>query len=106
MKEFLSTNGIKMIEGYEFNWEIVPVYIEQEQPIVYVIYLGSIATMYGAQYNPETKILSLCDTAYSSYEVFKFHCETIKDAETIVTAFVKANDIDMSHTIYKTKVML
>ena len=100
MKTFTSSNGIKMVKGELYNWEVAPVYHGQEEPFGYCIHMGSIAQMYQALYMPDEEILSLCDTAYSSDEVFRFYCATLWDAEIIVHAFIKANDIDMKETIY------
>ena len=100
METFTSSNGLKMVKSEVYNWQVSPVYHGQEEPTVFVIHMGGIAQMYQALYDPKTEILSLCDTAYSSDEVFRFYCPTLWDAEIITQAFIKANDIDMKETIY------
>lgn len=103
MKTFTSSNGLKMVEGKLFNWRVEPVYYGQEEPFGYLIHMGGMAQMFQALYMPDEKILSLCDTAYSSDEVFRFSCDDIEAAEPIVDAFIKANKFEMEETIFYIK---
>ena len=103
MKEFVSSNGLNMVAGEVYNWQVCPVYHDKPEPFVYVIHMGGLALMYQALYDPKTEMLSLCNTAYSSDEVFKFYCTNIWEAEIVVHAFIKGNEIDMKETIYHKK---
>lgn len=101
MKEFLTSNGIKMVECEIYNWKIEPIYYGKDTPFGYCIHMGDMAEMYQAFYMPDEKKLSLCSTAYSSDEVFHFHCEDLKEAEIIVHSYIKGNNFDMNGTIYE-----
>jgi hypothetical protein len=101
MKEFTSSNGMKMVEGELFNWKIEPIYHGKEVPFAYSMHVGCMSDMYQALYHPDEEILSICSLAYSSNETFKFYCMDIWTAELIVHAFIKGQDIDISETIYK-----
>jgi len=89
-----------MVKGEVYNWRVEPKYHGQEEPFAYVIHMGGMAEMFQALYDPDTEILSLCNIAYSSDEVFRFYCASLWDAEIIVHAFIKANKFDMKDTIY------
>jgi hypothetical protein len=101
MKEFVSRNGLNMVECELYNWQKANVYQDKPKPIVYVIHMGGLAEMYQALWNPKTELLGLCSMAYSSDETFRFYCPTLWDAEVIVAAFIKANNFDMNETIYE-----
>lgn len=103
MKTFISSNGINMVECQLYNWRVEPIYHGKPEPTVYVMNMGSMSQMYQALYDPKTEILSLCDIAYSSDEVFRFYCSDLEEAEVIVAAFIKANEMDMEDTIYLKK---
>ena len=90
--------------GELFNWRIQPLYENQEEPSVLVIHVGSMAEMFQCLYDQRTEILSICSLAYSSDEVFRFYCSSLWDAEFIVKAYIKANDFDITDTIYDKKV--
>jgi len=100
LQKFVSSNGLDMVEGSIYNWRVEPQYYGKPEPFAYVIHMGGMALMYQALYDPEKEILSICNIAYSSDEVLRFYCATLWDAEIIVKAFIKANEIDMQETIY------
>jgi hypothetical protein len=101
MREFVSSNGLNMVECELYNWKKEPIYHGKPEPFAYVIHMGGLAEMYQALWNPQTEMLGLCSMAYSSTETFRFYCPTLWDAEVIVASFIKANKFDMNETIYK-----
>ena len=93
METFTTTNNLKMVRSEVYNWQVCPKYHGKSEPFAYVIHMGGLADMFQALYDPDTEILSLCNIAYSSDEVFRFYCASLWDAEIIVHAFIKANKL-------------
>lgn len=101
MKEFTSSNGIKMVVGKLFNWKIEPIYTGEANPFGYAINLGGLSEMYTAFYLPDEKQLSFGSMAWSSDDIYIFYSEDIYAAELIVDAFVKGNGFEIKGTIYE-----
>ena len=104
METFRTIKGLMMAVGELYNWRIQPVYENQPEPTVLVIHLGDMSEMYQCLYDQRTEILSICNIAWSADEVFRFYCASLWDAEFIVTAYIKANEFDITDTIYDKKV--
>ncbi len=101
MKEFTSSNGLKMVVGKLFNWKVEQIYRDTPNPIGYAIYLGGLSEMYCAFYLPDEKELSFSKMKWSSDDVCLFYCEDIYVAETFVEAFIKGNEFEIKGTIYE-----
>lgn len=84
MREFITPEAIKMVEGESLNWK-------KENPFTITI---SVSTVEGRvhcfEYEIAKKMLSLFEESPSSYYIVDFYCE-IPDAEKIIVAFAKAN---------------
>ena len=89
-----------MVRGKLYNWTVEPVYHGQEEPFGYAMHVGDMGEMYQALYHPDEKILSFTQLMWESDGVYRFYCETLWEAEIMMKAFLKANDIDITDMIY------
>ena len=104
MREFKSKNNLNMVEGKLFNWRKESLYYGKDEPYGYIIDMGGLADMYSAVYQPKEHNLCIYRVSDHLDFVANFYCDDLYFAETIVSAFIKANDrIDMKGTIYYKK---
>lgn len=89
-----------MVRGKLYNWTVEPVYHSQEEPFGYAMHVGDMGEMYQALYMPDEKILSFTQLMWESDGVYRFYCESLWEAEIMMKAFLKANDIDITDMIY------
>ncbi len=83
MKEYISVNGITMVEGELIDWEKSPIYYAKVEPYTYSIHLETDKHMcYFAHYFHEKKILTINGV--------EFYCEDLKQAEGYVISHVIA----------------
>lgn len=101
MKEFTTNNGLKMVEGKLYNWQVQQIYHNSKKPIGYLINVGDMSEMYSGFYLPDEKELSLSNMKYSSDDVFIFYCEDLYAAEIIMDAFIKGIKFEIKGTIYE-----
>ena len=95
LKEFTSTNGLTMIIGKSFNWEKAPIYRDKLEPFTYLIWVGGLESMHHFSYDIKTNFLS--------FNGNEFYCSNLHQAEFIVSAFIKANNIDIEGKIFDIK---
>ena len=105
METFKTSNNLTMVRGELYNWQVQPVYRDQDEPIVYTMGLkpkvfNELSDMVQACYDPSDEILSFAGTAYSDDTVYRFYCASLRDAEVIVHAFIKANGVNITGLIY------
>ena len=93
--EYVSSNGIDMVEGKLLNWCKTPVYYDKKEPFGLTVSLGNMIDMYSILYKPDVNIISFTSMSESSSDVFRFYVENINDAEKIVMAFSKGNNIEL-----------
>ena len=104
MKEFISDNGLTMVEGKLFNWKKEPMYYGKNEPCGYIIDMGDIGDMYSAVYMERDHNLCIYRNSDNIEFIVNFYCDDIYVAETILYAFIKANKkINMTDTIYNKK---
>ena len=94
-EKYTLSNGLKMIVGELFNWEISPIYFDTEEPFVYNICTGSIGDKYSANYYHEQKKLRISRSYPSSDSVLTFYCETLEDAEKIIKHLIDGMEIEV-----------
>lgn len=88
MKEFITSNGIRMAEGELFNWI-------KDNTVTLDISIGNMEKMHTFSYDTRKQILSLFEIGYGSDYCNDFYCETLLDAEKIVVGFAKANKCEL-----------
>lgn len=88
MKEFVSSNGVPMVEGELFNWQ-------KDDPFNISISIGTMSKMYVFGYDIQKKILSMFEMTYGTDYINEFYFEELVDAEKVVVAFGKANKYEI-----------
>lgn len=89
MKEFISSNGVNMVEGISFNWE------KFEFNIIN-INIGYFYDYVSITYNIDEKYISM-----SRNDKYKIYCDNIIFAEFLVLSYVKANNLEISSLYQK-----
>lgn len=80
MKEYVSSNGVLMVEGNLINWEKNPIYYGQLVPSNYVIILFDGARCYYVIYDEITHIINIDEVS--------FFCENLDVAENYVLSHI------------------
>lgn len=106
MKRYKLNNGCVMLECKPLNWRIEKTYYDDykgHNPEFYIINVGGMSDMYQCTLIPETMILSITKTAYSSNTVIRFKVDSIEEASRVVERFAIGMGMmdDLENTIYK-----
>lgn len=95
MKEYISKNGIRMVNGYNFNWQKQPVYYHQQEPFVLTISVGNLSDPYICSYDLNTKMLSISLVSMDENCSLKFYARSLLFAEDVILGFIKGNDFEI-----------
>lgn len=93
-RQFTSSNGIKMVKGSKLNWEVA------DSPNTYLV-IHCVEYPAGGvdfHYHPTENKLMVIDSS-GDYSM-KFFVHNIGEAELFVLSWTKANDQDLTGTIY------
>lgn len=93
-RQFTSSNGVKMVKGSKLNWEVA------DSPDLYLV-IHCVEYPAGGvnfHYHPTKNKLIAIDS-FGKYSM-KFFVHNIGEAELFVLSWVKANDQDLTGTIY------
>ncbi len=93
-------NGKNMFYGTPVCWEVMTQYFNNTGKKFYNINLGNMDDVIICNYHPEERILSISHSVYSDDCSLKIEVSSLKKAGIIIEGIAKANNFNISETIY------
>lgn len=93
--EFVSVNGLKMVEGKWLNWQIRPLYRDSNIPFIFSVAFGTLSEMWLSNYYWEADKLYISKLGTFPGESVEFHVTSLEMAEMITLSSIKGKGLEI-----------